>query len=178
MIIKLLDLKDEMLRNGEMLIDFTENNFEVNYADPFISLSKVILVEDKHLCRLDLLSYEAYGDINYMDVILKFNQITNPFSMDIYDLILIPTLRSIDRFYKKEKKITRLIKDTKSLFIDPTRASEKDQNRLKQLEEISKKRKNGSLQPKPTNLLRSNEVPFLADGSRLILAPTISSRRE
>ncbi len=177
MVIKLLDLKDEMLRNGEFLIDFTENNFEVNYLDPYLAVSRIILVEDRHLCRPDLICWEAFGNLEYLDAILKFNQITNPFSIEEFDLILIPAIRSIDRFYKKEKRQSRITRDTKSLFIDPTRASEKDKNRLEQLEKISRKRKNGSIQPKPTNLLRDGEVPFSTDGTRLIFAPSVSTPR-
>ncbi len=177
MIIKLLDLKDEMLRNGEYLIDFTENNFTVNYLDPYLAISRIILVEDRHLCRPDLICWESFGNLDYIDAILKFNQITNPFSMEEFDLVLIPATRSLDRFYKKEKKQSRIIKDTKALFIDPTRASEKDKNRLDQLEKIAQKRKNGSSTPKPTNLLRPGEVPFSTDGRRLIFAPSVSTPR-
>lgn len=175
--IRLLDLKDEMMRSGEFLIDFTENNFRVNYVDPNLAINRILLVEDRHLCRPDLICWEAFGNLDYIDAILKFNQITNPFSMELYDLILIPAPRSLDRFYKKEKKQSRLIKDTKALFIDPTRASEKDKARLDQLEKIAKKRKNGSVSPKPTNLLREGEVPFSTDGRRLIFAPTVSTPR-
>jgi len=177
MVIKLLDLKDEMLRNGEFLIDFTENNFRVNYIDPNLVIRRVLLVEEKHICRLDLICWEAYGSLDYIDGLMKFNQITNPFSIDLYDLILIPSPTSLDRFYRKDKKQSRIIKDTKSLFIDPTRASEKDKTRIEQLEKISKKRRNGSSSPKPTNLLREGEVPFSTDGRRLIFAPTVSTPR-
>ncbi len=177
MVIRLLDLKDEMMRNGEFLIDFTENNFRVNYLDPNLTIKRVLLVEDKHICRLDLICWEAYGNIDYLDALLKFNQISNPFSIDEYDLILIPTDSSLNRFYKKDKKTSKVIKDTKSLFLDPSKASEKDKTRLEQLEKIAKKRRNGSVTPKPTNLLREGEVPFSTDGRRLIFAPTVSTPR-
>lgn len=177
MTIKLLDLKDEMLRNGETLIDFTENNFTVNYADPYLAIARIILIEDRHLCRPDLICWEAFGNLDYIDAILKFNQITNPFSMEENDLIIIPTAQSLDRFYKKDKKSSRIIKDTKSLFIDTTRASKKDKNRLDQLKKIAKKRKNATSEPKPTNLLREGQVPFSTDGTRLIFAPSISTPR-
>lgn len=177
MVIRLLDLKDEMMRNGEFLIDFTENNFRVNYLDPDLTIKRVILVEDEQICRLDLICFEAYGNLDYIDALLKFNQITNPFSIDEFDLILVPSEASLNKYYKKEKKLSKIIKDTKSLFLDPSKASEKDKTRLEQLEKIAKKRKNGSVTPKPTNLLREGEVPFSTDGRRLIFAPTVSTPR-
>jgi hypothetical protein len=33
------------------------------------------------------------------------------------------------------------------------------------------KEKNGSTDPKPTNLLRDGEVPFIANGKKIIFAP-------
>lgn len=177
MYIKLFDLKNEMLRNGEYIMDFTDNNFKVNYKDPYLRIQKVILVEDKHLCRPDLLSFEAYGNTDYIDAILKFNQICNPFSIELYDIIVVPTSDSLVRFYQKNANNSQLTKDTKALFLDPKRASQKDINRLKQLQKISTKRKNGSIEPKPTNLLRPGEVPFSTDGTRLIFAPSVSSPR-
>jgi len=178
MVIRLLDLKNEMLRNGETMVDFLSNNFLVNYFDPQLEVARLILVEERHLCRLDLLSYEAYQSIDYVDVIMKFNQITNPFSMQIHDLIVCPTKASANRFYQQEPmRNDKLILDTKALFIDPSRASQKDKARLEQLQKIADKRKNGSREIKPANLLKTGEVPFVADGTALTFSPYNSKAR-
>ncbi len=167
-----------MERNGETLIDFTENNFKVRFESVDLIIRKIMLVEERHLGRIDLLCYDAYGDVESMDILLKVNQITNPFSMNLYDLMIIPDTESARAFYQKERlKTLQSIKDTKALFIDPTRASQKDVARLKQLEELANKRKNGSSEVKPTNLLRKGEVPFSTDGDRLVFAPSISKPR-
>jgi hypothetical protein len=178
MIVHLFDLKSEMLRKGEMMIDFLENNFEVNYYSSNLIINRIMLVEERHLGRLDLLAYDAYGDVNAMDILMKFNQITNPFSIELYDVIAVPDEESARTFYKKEKLATpQMVKDTKALFIDPTRASKKDQARIKQLQELANKRANGAAEVKPTNLLRQGEVPFSTDGTRLIFAPSVSKPR-
>jgi hypothetical protein len=131
-----------------------------------------MLVEERHLCRIDLLSYEAYQSIDYVDVIMKFNQITNPFSMQINDIIVFPTKASVNRFYQQEAlRNDKLILDTKALFIDPSRASQKDKARLEQLQKIADKRKNGSKEIKPANLLKTGEVPFVTDGTALTFSP-------
>jgi|688.fasta_scaffold383011_2 hypothetical protein len=172
MVIKLFDLKNEMLRNGETMIDFLSNNFLVNYFDPQLEIARLMLVEERHLCRIDLLSYEAYQSIDYVDVIMKFNQITNPFSMQINDIIVFPTKASVNRFYQQEAlRNDKLILDTKALFIDPSRASQKDKARLEQLQKIADKRKNGSKEIKPANLLKTGEVPFVTDGTALTFSP-------
>ena len=178
MVIKLFDLKNEMIHNGETMVDFLSNNFKVNYFDSQLEIAKIMLVEEKHLCRLDLISYEAYSSVDFVDVIMKFNQITNPLSMQIYDLIVCPTRESAQKFYQQEAlRNDKLILDTKALFIDPSRASQKDKARLEQLQKIADKRKNGSKEIKPANLLKAGEVPFVADGTALRFSPYNSQAR-
>ena len=177
--IHLFDLKSEMINKGITSLDFMENNFLVNYGDPKLIVSKIFLIEEKHLCRPDMLSYDAYESVDYVDIILKFNHISNPFSMELYDLIVVPQLRTAIRFYKKDPlKTEKILNDTKGLFVDPTRASKKDQERLKMLQEIAKKSKNGSSEIKPTNLLRDGEVPFSTNGDIIVFAPNSSAPRK
>jgi hypothetical protein len=175
--VKIFDLKLEMIREGIKMIDFLENNFKVNYYSPYLDVNRVMLIEERHLCNPFNLAYEAYGDTNQAEVILKFNQITNPFSMQLNDILIIPELTSVERFYRKSKVDDKIILDTKSIFIDPERASQKDLNRLEQLKRIAEKKKNGSASPKPTNLLRPGEVPFVSDGNVITLAPNSSRPR-
>lgn len=177
--IHLFDLKSEMVKDGITMLDFMENNFKVSYTDSFLRISKVILIQERHLCRLDTLSYEAYGTTDYPDIIMKFNQISNPFSMELNDLIVVPALESAQRFYRKDStKTPKELRDTKGLFVDPTRASKKDVERIKMLEKIAERSKNGAKEIKPTNLLREGEVPFTTDGNILTLAPNSSAPRK
>ena len=177
--IHLFDLKSEMVKDGITMLDFMENNFKVSYTDSFLRVSKVILIQERHLCRLDTLSYEAYGASDYPDIIMKFNQISNPFSMELNDLIVIPALESAQRFYRKDKtKTPKELRDTKGLFVDPARASKKDVERIKMLEKIASRSKNGSKEIKPTNLLREGEVPFKTNGNIITLAPNSSTPRK
>lgn len=177
MIIKLFDLKKEMLATGEYIIDLIDNNFEVNYYNPNLVVQKLAIIREEHLCNPFLFCKDMYGDANYIDVIIKFNQITNPFSMNLNDIIVIPEIGSVDRFYKRSADEASKILDTKSLFLNPDRASKSDKARLDQLKRISSKKKNGSKDPKPTNLLRPGEVPFSTDGQVISFAPNISKPR-
>jgi hypothetical protein len=174
--IHLFDLKSEMQKEGITMIDFLENNFKVSYSDPSLEIEKVMLIEEHHICRPDLISFECYGSVNHVDIILKFNQITNPFSMELYDFMVIPTLASGLRFYRQDKlSKTKEIFDTKALFLDPTKASQKDIARIAQLQKIANKRSNGATEIKPTNLLRNGEVPYMTDGENIIFAPSMSN---
>ncbi len=168
-----------MLNRGITSLDFMENNFRVNYEDTKLIISKIFLIEEKHLCRPDMLSFDAYGSVEYVDIILKFNHISNPFSMELYDMIIVPKLNTAIKFYKKDPlKTEKILNDTKGLFVDPTRASKKDQERIKMLQEIAKKSKNGASEIKPTNLLRDGEVPFTSNGDIIVFAPNSSAPRK
>lgn len=168
-----------MLINGITLINFLENNFQVNYNSSNLIIEKIFLIEERHLCRLDNISFDAYGNTDGMDLLLKFNQICNPFSMELNDMIIVPSYESAQSFYRKDKSvINKTLRDTKALFIDPSRASSKDVQRLKQLEAMAIKRANGSNDIKPTNLLRNGESAFTTNGDALIIAPSISKVRQ
>jgi len=173
MIIHLFDLKSEMISNGESKIDFLENNFDVTYWNPNLSISSVFIVSEKHICRPDMLSYEGYGSVDYVDIILKFNQITNPFSFSLYDFIAVPSLSSALAFYRKQTNVkSPLVTDIKALYIDPQKASQKDINRLQQLQKIAQKRANGSKEILPTNVLRKGELQTKTDGTTMIFNPS------
>jgi hypothetical protein len=176
--IRLFDLKNMMVRDGIEMVDFVSQNFLPNYFDSALQIKALIVVQERHLGRIDLISTEAYNSADYVDVIQKFNQICNPFSMELNQFVVCPDIASADRFYRTDpKKEDQIIKDTKALFIDPSRASQKDLERLKQLEKIAQKRKNGSKEIKPTNLLREGEVPFVADGTAVRFSPSNSKAR-
>ena len=173
--VHLFDLKAGMQRNGIQMLDFLENNFKVDYAWGDLKIIKVMFIEDRHICRPDLLSWESYNSVDYVDIILKFNQITNPFSMEIDDFIVIPALESGQRFYRQDRlRTSSAINDTKALFLDPSKASQKDIARIKQLQKMASKRANGASEIKPTNLLREGEVPFINNGKATIFAPYMS----
>lgn len=170
--IRILDIKTEMEVEGMKILDFTSASFRVNYYDPRLRIDKIVRCEERHIARPDLIAYEAYKNIDNTDVILKINQITNPFSINEGDILVIPNLLTITSFYESPEKSNDIPKlNTKFLFIDPSRASQKDVNRLKQLERISRSRRNGSKENKPTNLLREGEAPFRTQNGALRLSP-------
>ena len=47
-------------------------------------------VTEDEVCRIDLVSLNEYGTSAMGDVILKFNNISNPFSFNEGDMIMIP----------------------------------------------------------------------------------------
>lgn len=114
------------------------------------SVQGVHVVENDEACRIDLVSLSEYGTHDHVDAILKFNGISNPFSIKEGDVLFIP---KID-IGKKKFKLT-LNKNYKNpirdQFINTKRLPVKDANRI---EYLSKKYNKEIL---PPNILQSGE---------------------
>jgi NDP-sugar pyrophosphorylase family protein len=176
----LFDLKNEMVKNGITMLDFHENNFEVNIS-PFddLKIDKILILDESYEGRPDLLAFRSgQKTADALDIILKFNQITNPFSIQSGDIIVIPNLVDAQKFYKKEKTSTKTVIDFQKMYIDESKKSTVDSQRIRQLAKIAKRRANGATQIMPTNLLRAGEKAFTIDSNNqtISLSPYNSSK--
>jgi hypothetical protein len=156
--------------NGEEIVDLLSNNYEVNFKSPNFVFLKFFQVKEEHLCRIDLICNEVYGDPSVVETFCKWNGITNPFSLNVGDILICPTIGTLNSFFVNNDLPRSEAKDTKATWLDPSRATKKDINRLEQIRKAAYKEKNGSTDPKPTNLLRDGEKPFEADGTALRFA--------
>lgn len=161
----ILDLKSEMIKNGIKMLDLNECNFEISFSTiEELKLKKILILDETFEGRPDLLQYKAgYNTVNELDIILKFNEISNPFSIKSGDLIVIPDVDIAKRFYKKDNTTNHNSPlDLKKLYIDTSKKPQDDKARLKQLQKISK-RKNSAKETLPPNLLRSGQSAFTID---------------
>jgi len=174
--IHLFDLKEILIKENIQIMDFLSNNFKVRTDVIDVKINKVFLIEEHHLARPDQISFDAYGTTNHIDILLKFNGISNPFSMDMYDMILVPDLEDALRLYNKTTKKIVSITNTKEMFIDPTKASTKDITRINMLQKMANNSPNGD-EIKPTNLLRAGESVFETDGTSVTFANYMSIKK-
>lgn len=80
---------------GESLYNLLDKTFEM----PFNGFTfNVLVVSEKYIARPDLISYDAYGDSSYADVICKINGISNPFELNEGMQLVIPRPDDIDKF--------------------------------------------------------------------------------
>lgn len=88
-----LDSKEFFTRpDGEIIRDLTQSMFE-NKNRTYVTYT-VYKVPRDYVMRPDLISMSAYNNSLYAEIILKYNGISNPFSIDEGDVILIPDLDS------------------------------------------------------------------------------------
>lgn len=96
------------------------------------------LIEARHVVsdfdqgRPDLIAAKYYGDPTALDIILKYNGISDPLSIVEGETIIIP-VRDIPLIkYKRPKEVEENI--VKQQFIDTKRLNQKDQKRIKALQ--------------------------------------------
>lgn len=125
---KILSQKPLFNKNGENIVDLTAGT--IKYSGDSVIIN-VILVDEHMQMRPDLAAYAAYGMSDNWDLIMKFNGISNPFSLEVGQYLLIPDINYMN---------SQLITDTKSKsspsekvrnqYLDENKKSKIDPNKI------------------------------------------------
>jgi len=116
--------------DGTVVRDLTESMFDFRTNDYFNF--SIYRVPFDYQMRPDLISQAMYNNTLYTEYILKYNGISNPFTIDKGDVIAIPDLDSAKRNTKTQsdkiegsdaKRIRNSYK-----YIDPAKAPKRDGN--------------------------------------------------
>ncbi len=149
-----VDKKIKIFKDGVQMIDFAEPTYVPDWTD-FI-VTKTVVVSAEYDRRPDLLSFSLFGSDDYVDILLKCNEISSPLDVRTGDIILVPALQSAKKFYLnpyKEQKNANV----KNKYLDPNKKSKSDENRLKAIAKISQGIKNGSKENVAPNALKTGE---------------------
>jgi hypothetical protein len=93
-----IDNKATITKNGVSQKDLTDSIFEERTA--FNQTYNVYKIPASMEMRVDKLSLGVYGVDDYAELILKYNGISNPFSIEADDIVWMPTLDSITKYVK------------------------------------------------------------------------------
>ena len=100
--------------------------------------------------RPDLIALKYFGDHSYTDLILKFNGISNPFSMSEGDVVEIP--QNQERYIKFIKPTRSTEESKKEKFMKERRLTQKDIKRLEYLQSIAER------EALPPNRLKTGDL--------------------
>jgi hypothetical protein len=118
-----------IISTGESIVDLISSsfNFGTNGAT-----NGITAVNQDEVMRPDVLSEKLYATQEYWDVILKFNGISNPFSLDFGEILFAPSTNSLERLIVPPTKVVEKgsepPKKNESALIKPK--SKKDKQRL------------------------------------------------
>lgn len=91
-----LNLKTEI--NSEYLGESMFNLLDFTFQIPQDYSYNIFEITKEYIARPDLISYSAYGDTMYTDVICKLNGISNPFELNEGMKLILPTPDDIHKF--------------------------------------------------------------------------------
>jgi len=104
MFLNSLDKKPAFTRpDGIEIIDLTYSMFDI-LATNYVSYS-IYKVPKEFEMRPDLISGAVYNNSLYAELILKYNGISNPFTIKADDIILIPSLDSMKTIVAKSSGV-------------------------------------------------------------------------
>lgn len=123
---------------GDVVLDITRRSISFD-RNPRPRSSVIVSAETE--MRMDLIAYSAYKEQGNMDFLLKYNNISNPFSLEKGRVILLPTRQDLrDAYYTPDEIVDRSLEkpNNQSQFVVPK--TEKDKKRLEQLKKKAKTR--------------------------------------
>jgi len=154
---KFESIDNKEIKNGKLRL--TEPSLIFSDQTEYITEHVVQLNE---VGRPDLISDKYYRNTDYVDYILKYNNISNPFSLDEGDIILIPNIETPTLKWQKVKENDYVNSETedsiKSQFMDTKRLPAKDAKRVEYLKKKASGLKNGSKEILPPNILKPGET--------------------
>lgn len=132
-------------------------------------IKNYILVDEELAGRADLISFFAYGSRNYADLLMKFNGISNPFSIEIGDIILVPDATFIENSVMNVKDIKRVQnRKIQKIETNSDKLPKVDEKRIERLKKIAEKFPNASknfdspnrLEDGESNVIKRNDLLF------------------
>lgn len=106
----ILDLKPTFYKEME---DGTKEEmkdlFAKTYAEDEVISSTLLIVTKDYECRPDLISLAVYKTDEYADIICKYNNISNPFDLNVGMVLYIPTIDNIQKLLNRPTASTARI---------------------------------------------------------------------
>jgi len=157
--------------DGTDIKDLTSSMFDL--TSPNYVKYNIYKVSKDFAMRPDLISAAVYNNSIYAEIILKYNGISNPFSIKEGDLILIPNLDSVQTMISAQKGTNidgaKLIRDTYK-YIDPLKIPKV--NTVFQNRQIVGGAEEGAL---PPNMAQEGETQITHRNGRVYFGESVAT---
>jgi hypothetical protein len=170
--LKILQQKGDFTKtNGDTVNDLTRRS--VSFRGVLIDQGRTYSVEEGIQMRMDLISKIFYQTVSFACVLFKYNGISNPFALDINDLIKVPDgsvlsgmlTKPVDFNGSNENWMNSTRKKKKSAFLKPK--TKQDKNRLDYLQA------NSSTMVAPPNIAKDKSVKVV--NGKIIFGTDVTS---
>ena len=158
-------------KNGDNLLDLTRSSIDTD-AMGNIRATRIFVVDKDTVMRPDLVSHSVYSDHNNADLLLKFNAISNPFSLYEGQFLGIPSQDDLVKVIKKPKTIKDIsdieIEEVETIFINPK--DSQDQKRLEML-----KKQNKGREVLPSNVNKKDDKNVKVKDGKIVFGEDVTS---
>lgn len=160
--------------NGDRIKDLTQQNFNPGAS---VNIIDYLIVSDEFAMRPDLISKFLYKDVNTVDIVLKQNGISNPFSINEGDILYVQERNDVDRNFINVNKL-QAREDVRNQYIDPSKAPEVDDN-LKKFAERNKPRQAPKKEgpPLPPNFSAPGDQEIRLRGGKVIFGEDVAGNK-
>jgi hypothetical protein len=133
-------------------------------------LGKFTVTED-YIGRIDLISRQIYGTESYADYILKYNGISNPFSIGEGDILFLPDVSAGLVNWKKPMNVVGNTNAdaVRDKFLQTKRLPVEDQKRIEYLKRKAAKYPNAATELLPPNVLKTGQTNLTIQNGTITL---------
>jgi hypothetical protein len=140
------------------------------------SIKAIAFVTDETKMRPDLVSMQYLADTGKLGTLLKLNNISNPLSVDVGEILLVPGDQMVTDLFRSGKSVTNQKQKARSFRKElQDKISQVSKDRLEYLN--SKNVSNLAETPLPPNLLQDGQQQILVTEGKLIFGPDIGQCR-
>ena len=168
--------------DGTSIRDLTYPSIRYNY-DPRIE--GAVAVSDQLAMRPDLISKAGYGTPDMWDMILKYNNISNPFSVGPGDVLAIPYLDDMKEQLAPDATQDVLAESTRKQYIDVSKKAKSDPRvAAAELKRRAAQRSNAStsgvqsVSNLPPNIAEAGDREIVIKGGKIYFGPDISKGKQ
>jgi hypothetical protein len=164
--------------NGEPYIDFIHRDITVDPSQAPKGINYYLVTQETSM-RIDLISKKMYGNMDMIEKILKFNNISNPLSIDDGDLLVIYDPISLNKNFRNINNQQAKINDIRKQYLAPEKDSRVDP-KLKEFDKRNKKPGEKSAQENalPPNYADFGDKEIQLRNGKLYFGPNVTKSKE
>lgn len=154
--------------NGDLSLDLTRgsiNPIEFARVNPI----SIYIVTDEDQMRPDLIAHRVYGNHYNVDILLKYNAISNPFALNTGDVLRIPSDGDISKLVAFPEKITD-IGDVQNINVSKKLLNPKSIKDKDRLDNLSKKK-----EILPSNINKKGDKNVKVKDGKIVFGEDVTS---
>jgi len=175
---RVFNTDQDLMNSGVGIWNLTQSS--LTYSGVEAQISDVYYVNDETEMRMDLAVYTKYGSVDSFGSFLKFNSVSNPFSVESGQILYFPTKQTIDAAFQAKKQLLKGGNTNTSQGQAFRKAQENkivkgtSDGRKKYLESKAKKLPTQAL---PPNILQQGDRATVRVGNKIIFGPDAGGGR-